>query len=216
MYPSIPYAHKYANAVNEKGIFGALADTLSQGGSGGIVDMLRKGATTVIERDMMKVMQMLVDMELNIFRDLDVRVLFLQNIVTDLLMGLGNPEVFRSFADYVRDEHGVEPGFITMNLPSTVDTLLDAGIENPIVCSSINKAGYFMNPAMEAYEETLASKPFRPVAMSVLASGAVPPGEAIEYVTGLPGIQSVVFGASSRKHIAETAELIRGQLDGRG
>jgi hypothetical protein len=30
-YPSMPYAHKYANAVAEKGIFGAIKDTLLAG-----------------------------------------------------------------------------------------------------------------------------------------------------------------------------------------
>ena len=28
LYPSMPYAHKYANAVAEKGIFGALKDSI--------------------------------------------------------------------------------------------------------------------------------------------------------------------------------------------
>jgi len=51
----------------------------------------------------------------------------------------------------------------------------------PIVCSSINKAGYLMHPGIAEYESALATKPFRPMAMSILASGAVPPKEAVEY-----------------------------------
>jgi hypothetical protein len=209
LYPSMPYAHKYANAVAEKGIFGALKDSvLADSNAGNIVGMLTKGGASLFDKDMIKVMQLLIDIEMKIFRDLNVKVIFLQNIVTDLLLGFGVKEVFVAFASYIKEKYGAEPGFVTMNMPRMVDLLLDCGIENPIVCSAINKAGYFMNPNSESYEKTLGENRFRPIAMSVLASGAVKPREAIEYVCGLPAIQSIVFGASSKQHIVETKELI--------
>jgi hypothetical protein len=43
--------------------------------------------------------------------------------------------------------------------------------------------------------------------MSVFASGAIPPAEAISWVAGLPGIESIVFGASSRGNILSTRDL---------
>ncbi|MGD9579211.1 MAG: hypothetical protein AB7Y74_13260, partial [Syntrophorhabdus sp.] len=89
-----------------------------------------------------------------------------------------------------------------------VDFLVDCGIDNPIVCSSINKAGYFMNPNMDSYDRTLRDKQFRPIAMSILASGAVKPMEAVEYVCSKAAIKSIVFGASSKQHIIETKDLI--------
>jgi hypothetical protein len=46
--------------------------------------------------------------------------------------------------------------------------------------------------------------------MSVLASGAIPPQEAIEWACGLEGLQSIVFGASSRGNLRQTQELIHG------
>ena len=112
------------------------------------------------------------------------------------------------FATHIREKHGVEPAFITMNMPKLVDFLLDCGIENPIVCSSINKIGYFMNPDKVSYEETIRTKPFRPIAMSIMASGAVKPKEAIEYVTNQKNIESIVFGASSKANIEETKRFI--------
>ena len=208
-YPSLPYAHKYATAVGEKGIFGALRETImADSGAGEIIGMLTKGGLSLFEKDMIKVMQLLVDIEMKIFRDLNVKVIFLQNIVTDLLLGFGVKDVFVAFADYIKKKFGVEPGFVTMNMPKLVDFLLDCGIENPIICSSINKAGYFMNPDIKTYEKTLKEKKFRPVAMSILASGAVKPEEAVEYVCENTGIQSIVFGASTRQHIFDTKELI--------
>ena len=209
IYPSMPYAHKYANAVAEKGIFGALKDSiLADSTAGGIIGMLAKGGLTLFEKDMTRVMQILVDMEMKMFRGLNIKVIFLQNIVADLMLGFKAKEAFIGFASYVKEKYRVEPGFVTMNMPMLVDFLLECGVENPVVCSSFNKAGYFMNPDMKTYETTLREKKFQPIAMSILASGGVKPQEAVEYVCNQKAIKSIVFGASSRQHIAETKELI--------
>jgi hypothetical protein len=181
---------------------------LKDSGVAGLIGTLSKGGRILFEKDMIKVMQLLVDMEMKIFKDLNVKAMFLQNIVTDLLLGFGVKPVFVEYANYIREKYHVEPGFVTLNMPRLVDFLLECKIENPVVCSAINKAGYFMNPNVESYEKALSQKEFRPIAMSILASGAVAPKDAVEYVSGLPGIQSVVFGASSQVHIAQTKQLI--------
>ena len=210
LYPSLPYAHKYANAVNEKGLVGAINDFLFADRSAmQVLGTLTRSGMSIVQRDLMEVMKLLVDAEMRMFRGLDVKAIFLQNIVTDLLIGMGAKSVVGEFARYVRKRFDVEPAFNTMNLPACVDFLLDAGVERPIVCASINKAGYLMSPSRTAYEEAIRTKPFRPVAMSVLASGAIPPREAVEYVASLGKVESVVFGASSRSHIEQTVDLVR-------
>ena len=153
-------------------------------------------------------MKLLVDVEMRMFKGLNVRAIFLQNIVTDLLLGTGAKQIFVEFADHVRKTYGVDAGFNSMNMPRLVEFLLECGIENPIVCSSINKAGYLMCPNRQAYEKVLAEKSFRPMAMSIMASGAVAPEEAVDYVLGFENVQSIVFGASSRAHIEQTKEII--------
>jgi len=209
LYPSMPYAHKYANAVAEKGIFGSLREIIIKNSSAGdIVGMLSKGGTSLFEKDMIKVMQLLVDIEMKMFRNLNVKVVFLQNIVTDLLLGFGVKDVFVAFAEYIEGKYAVKPGFVTMNMPRLANLLIEAGIKNPIICSSINRAGYFMNPNREAYEKVLKEKEFQPFAMSILASGAVSPEEAVKYVCSQKEIRGVVFGASSRQHIMQTKEII--------
>ena len=65
-----------------------------------------------------------------------------------------------------------------------------------------------MSGGKELYEKYLQEKEFRPVAMQVLAAGALRPKEAIEYLGQFPRIESVLFGASSKVHIQETKELI--------
>jgi len=214
LYPSMPYAHKYANAVNEKGMVKALNEFVLSGRSTAqVVRTLIRGGRTVIHRDMLEVMKLLVDLEMRMFRGLNVRAVFLQNIVTDLLLGFGVKEVFLEFCNHIKTSYHVEPAFITTNMPTLVDFLLASGIENPIVCCGINKAGFAMCPSQAQCEKALAEKSFRPIAMSVFASGTISPKEAIEYVCGLPNVQSIVFGASSKQHIEHTREMICSQWD---
>jgi hypothetical protein len=142
------------------------------------------------------------------FAGLPTPVIFLQNVVTDLILGLGANDCFKMFADHVRDRYGAEPGFITMNMPRLLDVLDAQGIVNPIICANINKIGFRMCGGIELYEKTIATRKFRPIAMSVLASGAIRPREAIEYVAMQPQIEAIVFGASSVANIRETKRLI--------
>jgi len=209
LYPSMPYAHKYANAVNGKGMIGALNEFIFADRSPTqVIGTLARGAISIANLDMIGLMKLLIDAEMRMFRDLNVHAIFLQNIVTDLLLGVGVKEVFLEFVSHIREKHGVDPAFNTLNMPRLVDFLLECGIENPIVCSSVNKIGYLMNPDRASYEEAINSKPFRPMAMSILASGALAPREAIEYVASQRNIRSIVFGASSKAHIQETKEMI--------
>lgn len=53
-----------------------------------------------------------------------------------------------------------------------------------------------------------AHRRFRPVAMSVFASGAIASREALEYVCGQSKIEPVEVGASGRANIRQTKSLI--------
>jgi hypothetical protein len=117
-------------------------------------------------------------------------------------------ECFRVFHAHVRDRYGAEAGFITMNVPAPARRARRLGIDNPIVCANINKIGFRMCGGIAAYEEAIATRRFRPIAMSVLASGAIAPREAIAYVCAQPKIESIVFGASGRANIRQTKALI--------
>lgn len=204
-YPCMPYAHKYANAVTEHGMVDALRRFLPEDGALGA---MMKGGVALASKDVRAILGLLVDAEMKMFHGLSTPVIFVQNVITDLLLGLGMKDVFRFFADHVREKYDAEPGFITMNTPRLLDVLEELGIDNPIVCSNINKIGFRMCGGVELYEKTIATRRFRPVAMSVLASGALSPREAIEYVCGQPRIESIVFGASGRANIRQTKQLI--------
>lgn len=205
IYPCMPYAHKYANAVTELGIVG----TLKQYVPGNFFGSLFKGGVAYLSKDYLSIMELLIDSEMKMFKGIKTPVIFLQNVITDLLLGLRATEILAAFHHYVKKKYDAEAGFITMNMPKLLDELEKAGIQNPIICSSINKAGFRMSGGKEIYERTLQTKKVRAIAMQVLGGGAISPREAIEYVCGLPNIESILFGASSKANIVETAGLIR-------
>jgi hypothetical protein len=205
LLPCMPYAHKYANAVTEFGMMGALRSFLPDEG---FMNAALRGGRALAGKDVTGMITLLVDAEMKMFHGLRTPVVFLQNVVVDLLLGLHFDAAFSIFADHVRSRYGAEPGFITMNLPMALAALERAGVENPIVCSNMNKLAFRVSGGTDAYDDALASHAFRPVAMSVFASGAIAPREALEWVRERPAIESIVFGASTSQHIRSTVELV--------
>ena len=66
-----------------------------------------------------------------------------------------------------------------------------------------------MSGGKDLYEETLKTRKLRAIAMQVLGGGAIPPKEALEYVSKLPNVESILFGASSKANIENTVYNIR-------
>jgi len=208
IFPCMPYAHKYANAVTELGIMG----TIQQYVPGNIFGTFAKGGLAFLSKDYAKLMQVLIDAEMKMFKGINTPVIFIQNVLTDMILGLGVYDVFVEYDQYIRKKYNAEPGYITMNMPKLLDALNSVGISNPIICASINKIGFRMSGGKEINEKYLREKEFRPIAMQVLAAGALRPKEAIEYLGQFPRIESVLFGSSSKGNIQETAGLIHNYL----
>ena len=205
IYPCMPYAHKYANAVTDLGIAG----TLKQYAPANLLGSLLKGGVAYISKDYISIMELMIDAEMKMFKGINTPVIFLQNVITDLLLGLGMNEFLVGFARYIRQKYNAEAGFITMNLPKLLNVLEANGIKNPIICASINKANFRMSGGKELYEKVLSEGRCRVIAMQVLGGGAIPAGEALEYVSNLPNVESILFGASSKQNIENTVETIR-------
>ncbi len=204
LYPCMPYAHKYNNAVAELGAIGALKKMLP----GRFVNTVARGGIALLRKDYIEIMKLLVDAEMRMFQGIETGVIFLQNVVTDLILGMGMSDFLVAFSDYVQEKYCVEPGFITMNLPFLLRVLEERGVENPIICTSFNKIGFRMPGGVDLYEKTIDSGKCRVVAMQALAAGAIPPKEAVEYVCRQKGISSILFGASTKGHIKQTKEYI--------
>ncbi len=205
VFPCMPYAHKYANAVTELGIVGTLKEYVP----GNFFGSIFKGGMAFLSKDFISIMELLVDVEMKMFKGVNTPVIFLQNVITDLLLGLRAVDVLVGFHYYVKKKYNADAGFITMNLPKLVEELAKAGLDNPVVCASINKVGFRMSGGKEVYEKALQNTKAKVIAMQVLGGGAINPKEAIEYVCNLPNIESILFGASSKANIESTTSYIR-------
>jgi hypothetical protein len=204
IYPCMPYAHKYANAVTELGVVGTLKEYVP----GNFFGSLFKGGMAVISKDFISIMELLIDAEMKMFKGIDTPVIFLQNVITDLLLGLGMKDLLIAFAKHIENKYNAEAGFITMNLPQLLPVLEEGGIKNPIICASINKVNFRMSGGKDLYEEVLKQGRARVIAMQVLGGGAIPAKEALEYVSKLPNIEAILFGASSKQNIQNTVQTI--------
>ena len=113
-YPCLPYAHKYANAATELGMLGPVTQFPAAGKRLGA---LLKGGMSLATKGRRGSMGLLIDAEMKMFAGLNTPVIFLQNVATDFLLGLG---LRRGLPDIRRPRakrYGAEPGFITMNCP---------------------------------------------------------------------------------------------------
>ena len=211
-YPSIPYAYKYANLVAEKGMIPAINEVLfNDNTAGGVLGMIARGGVAVLTKDAFKLMQMLVDIELRAFKGMKIKVAFLQNIITDLMLGYGVKEIFYEFCEHIRKRYNAMPGLVTQNMPYLKSKLEEWGITEIVICSSFNKIGYLMSPDIDSYINAANSNDtskYQLIAMSTLASGAIPAREAYEFINK-QNVQSIVFGASSENHIKEALRLIK-------
>ena len=174
-YPCMPYAHKYANAATDHGMVGALKTFMPDDG---LFSTALSGAKALATKEIDGIARVLIDMEMKMFHGTKAPVVFIQNVFTDLFLGMGFTHAFKVFDDHIREKYSAEPAYITMNMPMLLDALEKEGIERPIICSNINKIGFRMSGGFDAYLDALKSGRVRAVAMSVYASGAIPADEA--------------------------------------
>ena len=68
----------------------------------GLFDAAIRGGSSMAKKDIEGVTTLLIDAEMKMFDGLRTPVVFLQNVVVDLLLGLGFKDAFRIFADHVK------------------------------------------------------------------------------------------------------------------
>lgn len=203
--PCLPYAHKYANAMAEKGAISVVLDNLR------VTSKLKVATATLraLVGDFSGLMRLLVQVELMMTQGLPLRGVFLQNILFDLLLGLNATNLLEKYHCYVTEELGILPGFITMNHPTAVAVLCDEiGLKEPWICSNYNVGGFRTNPSNQEVVKSYASGKSRNIAMSVFASGALDGNLSLDYVLSSNGVDSILFGSSRRENIEKNTRLI--------
>jgi methylmalonyl-CoA mutase cobalamin-binding subunit len=129
-----------------------------------------------------------------------------------MALGLDMEWLFRAHVEANR-RLGTRVGWNTRNLPFLVDKLGQWGIslEDAVIATPFNAAGFQMCPSREACEETLAGLPESTdlIGFSVLAAGHMSYAEAIDYVARQPGLAGVAVGVSKPEQASSTFRDLR-------
>ena len=205
---SIPYPHKYASMVNENGmmsLFGHIIKNTS------FIKNLIGGIKLVATQNLKSITPLALNLEVpkNLKKG---SYIYMQNIITDLLMGMGRGDILIEFIKSV-SKMGYKPGIITLN-PIMFDELLkneqDANwLEDLVVCFNINKEGFNVFPSLDAVECFIESRPkYKLMGMSIFASGAANIPASINYIKKL-NLDYVVFGSSRIENIQKNLEQFK-------
>jgi hypothetical protein len=122
--------------------------------------------------------------------------------------------LFKFYVSYL-SQKDIVPGFNTRNFPYLVRKFKewDINLDETVIATQFNKAGFQMNPSRDEYEKTLSSLSHPIVlAISVLAAGYFKPPEAAEYISRLGNLKGVVAGVSTMKQARETFALFQERL----
>ena len=201
---SIPYAHKYANMVNEDGILKLLTHVLK---NTSLSSNLKNGIGFVKNKNLGNIVPLAIDIEVP--KELPKgSVVYLQNILTDLLIGLGRHDLIERFIKTTTDL-GYKPGLVTLN-PIKMDQILNTYnicLLELVVCFNINSVGFNVFPNKHQVEDFIKSDTiYKKMGMSIFASGASNIQESIKYIRSLE-LDYVVFGTSRIDNIKSNLQI---------
>ena len=205
---SIPYPHKYANMVNETGMLSLLKYCFKESS---ISKNIIGGSKLLSTRNLKHIIPLALNLEVpkNLKKGSYV---YMQNIITDLLLGMGRGDILIEYIKTVV-KMGYKPGIITLN-PIMFDYLLkkelnSIWLKDLIVCFNINKEGFNVFPSLQKVEELVRSKPkYKLMGMSIFASGAANIPSSIDYIKQL-NLDYVVFGTSRIENVISNLKLFR-------
>ena len=205
---SIPYPHKFASMVNEGGMLMLLNYVLSKSS---YKSLFIHFPSFLVTRDIKKILPLILDLEIpsNLRKGSYV---YLQNIVTDLLLGIKRLDLIESFCKMII-EKGYIPGLITLN-PSLLDkviTKFDFTLQkNIIVCFNVNNSGFNVFPDLNEVKTFIEKKTFyKKMGMSILSSGGVRNvQESLIFIKSL-NLDYVVYGSSDLKNIEINYNILK-------
>lgn len=195
---SIPYAHKYANMVNEEGMMSLFSHVMK---NTSMISNITGGLKLIAQRDIKHLIPLAVDLEVP--KQLPKgSYVYLQNIITDLVMGLGRHDLLAQFITSVQKK-GYKPGIVTLNPIMLNEALLKQEVDTSdmIMCFNINDAGFNVFPNKSEVESfAKASHPFKKMGMSIFSSGAGNIPQSIKYIKSL-NLDYAVFGTSKMTNL---------------
>lgn len=211
---SIPYPHKYAGIVNDSGMIALLSLVFKQLRLKDVFSILK----FVLTFNVVHLLPIIVRMEIP--KSLPKgSVVYLQNIVTDLIMGLNNGDkILRAYIKSVKSM-GYIPGLITLNPTNLSEVLKLSHLQDEIyLCFNINYSGFNVFPSVSRVEETIKdikkNTNWKLMGMSIFSSGAsgVSIEKSIDYIETLE-LDYVVFGTSKLDNIAKNISRFKSKTN---
>ena len=199
---SVPYPHKYAAMVNESGMLALLYFVLKNIRLSDFSNVLK----FVFSSNAAFLLPVIVRLEVpkNLPKG---SVIYLQNVITDLLMGLKNgSRIIESYITAI-ERMGYKAGIITVNPKHFRKNLENfARHKNIYLCFNINKTGFNVFPSVQEVQDEIeyikANTKWQLVGMSIFSSGssAVTIQESVDFVKSQK-LDYVVFGTSKIKNV---------------
>jgi hypothetical protein len=205
---SVPYPHKFASMVNEGGMLMLLNYVISKSS---FKSLFLHFPRFLITGNIKYTLPLILDLEIpkNLTKGSYV---YLQNIVTDLLLGMKRFDLLESFCNSLIKK-GYFPGLITLN-----PVLLDEVISNfnphlqkqLIICFNINSSGFNVFPSLNEVESVIFKESsYKKMGMSILSSGGANNiQDSLNYIKTLP-LDYVVYGSSNLKNIEKNYNFLK-------
>ena len=204
----LPYMQGYVLKINEQGMIKTLIDIINPPNSlRSKFKMVTRGTLVAIRRDFSELFRFFIDAELLRLSNINIKMVFLHDVLTDLALSLNLKTIFETFQEHLHDEYNIEAGLVTKNFPKLTSKLNEWGLKFSTIMTSFNTLGFQMNPSRQLCEHCLPNYDGNIIAMSVLAGGYISPKAAYEYILAQPKIRTVVIGISSIDHARNIFEL---------
>jgi len=199
---SIPYPHKYASIVNESGMPALLIITLRKLNLRHFIYAFRFITTFNVKHLIPILLKMEIPDELP-----KGSIVYLQNVVTDLLLGLSNGiELIDMYISSIICL-GYKPGLITLNLEALWQSILVKHSKTEIyICFNVNYTGFNVFPSIKSVESAIinikSQTDWKLVGMSIFSSGSnnIDYNQSIAYIKSLK-LDYVVFGSSNLNNV---------------
>jgi len=202
---SIPYPHKFASIVAEGGMPSLLSYFIK---NSSFITNFTSGLRLILSKDLTHLTRPSVTLEVPDSLPKNSWA-YLQNIITDLLIGLGRNDIIYAFINAVR-KMGYKPGLITLN-PIMLDEILTQNkkddYEDLIVCYNINSSGFNVFPSLdEVVTYTQSKHDYSLMGMSIFSSGAENIPKSIDFISK-QNLDYVVFGTSKLTNLKNNIDM---------
>jgi hypothetical protein len=205
---SVPYPHKFAAMVNEGGMLNLLKYVIRQSS---FQSLFLHSPKFLFTGNIKYLLPLILDLEIpkNLTKGSYV---YLQNIVTDLLLGMKRYDLLETYCISILRK-GYLPGLITLN-PVLLDKIVsnfDVQLQKKLIlCFNINNRGFNVFPNLCEVEDIIKNESlYKKMGMSILSSGGVKNiQDSLKYIKDLP-LDYVVFGSSNLKNIESNYNLLR-------